>query len=157
MLDPCNWRANGFIQEGSIFIYLEIITEVTQVLKDTFVSMEVRARVRVNLSVSRSVSCFCKASTFPSSSILMSLSDWSLCLLCCSEFCSLQGTTTTTTTTRKEQDELAAHPNSTWIYGVCAPLLHLHHGLLHFLHLLLQLLGLGLFFLGLPLRVLQQQ
>lgn len=42
-----------------------------------------------NLSVSRSVSCFCRASTFPSSSTFMSWSDWSLCLHSCSEFCSL--------------------------------------------------------------------
>lgn len=118
-LDPWNWKASDLLRKAIFFIYLEIIPKVTQVLKVTFVSMKVRIllscnagltllRIKdswtncacvcvrvwvcVNLSVSRSVSCFCKASTFPSSSILMSLSDWSLCLLCCSEFCSLKCT-----------------------------------------------------------------
>lgn len=45
--------------------------------------------VFLHLSVSRSVSCFCRASTFPCSSTFMSSSDWSFCLRSCSDLCSL--------------------------------------------------------------------
>lgn len=45
--------------------------------------------VFLHLSVSRSVSCFCRASTFPCSSAFMSSSDWSFCLRSCSDLCSL--------------------------------------------------------------------
>ena len=44
----------------------------------------------VHLSVSRSDSCFCRVSTFPSSSDLMASSDWSLCVRCDSDLCSLE-------------------------------------------------------------------
>lgn len=100
--------------------------------------------------MSRSVSCFCRASTFPFSSIFMSLSDWSLCLRSCSEFCSLS-----CTNNQKEDDgSRKVQFNAQGVFFPSTPLLKLHDDLLHVVHPLLQLHSLRFLPLRLSFRVL---